>query len=227
MHEYVQKSISTTLPRRDLVLSGGELSQETAPLMSGNGPSSSRVICGSAALAVKTAGLGWCTASISRCSAFAVFTKENFVNRFVSQPRAIAATPAITATPNARRIQTLNAKERFMADNALLPANRAIPNETAAPSANDNNKNEDRTPGPGIAAPVKIKPRIGPAQGAHSRPVEMPRSKDFPIPPSSPGAVCILLPARTKGRLNTSAIDGKSRLNPRTMKINIATNRPP
>src|SRR5215469_8300069 len=148
MQEYVQKSIRTTLPRRALLLSGGEFSQLTALLKSGNGPSSPRATSGSAALAVTRAGRSGWTASIKRCSAFAVFTNENLVKRFVSQPSAMATTPTMTATPNARRIQTSNAKEHFIADKALLPAKRAIPRETAAPSANDNNKKDDRVPGP-------------------------------------------------------------------------------
>src|ERR1700724_863474 len=40
MHEYVQKLTSTTFPRSDLLLKGGELSQATAPSKLGIGPSS-------------------------------------------------------------------------------------------------------------------------------------------------------------------------------------------
>src|SRR5258708_38711256 len=40
IHEYVQKLTSTTLPRSALLLSGGELSQPTAPSKSGIRPSS-------------------------------------------------------------------------------------------------------------------------------------------------------------------------------------------
>src|SRR6185312_719077 len=38
-HEYVQKSITTTLPRRPAAVSGGELSHSTAPSSDGSVPS--------------------------------------------------------------------------------------------------------------------------------------------------------------------------------------------
>src|SRR5271156_6411760 len=195
--------MNTTFPLSDLLLSGGELSQATAPLKSGIGPSSLRAGSVSAALAARTAAafFGWNT-SIRCSSAFAVFTKENLVSRFVSQPRAIATTPIITATPNPRRIHTSNESERFRAEKTLLPVKSAIPREVAAPKAKDRSKNEDRAPGPCIAAPVKIKPRIGPAQGAQRSPVEIPSTKDFPIPVSADGPPCSLLPAFTSGRVN-------------------------
>ncbi len=67
-----------------------------------------------------------------------------------------------------------------MTESALLPAKSAIPREVAAPTAKDNSKKDERAPGPWIAAPVKIRPRIGPAQGAQSNPVEIPSTNDFP-----------------------------------------------
>ena len=66
----------------------------------------------------------------------------------MSQPRAIATTPMITAMPNPRRIQTSNESERFRAEKTLLPAKSAIPKEVAAPSAKDNSNNDERAPGP-------------------------------------------------------------------------------
>jgi hypothetical protein len=125
------------------------LSQAVAPLKSGRGPSSLRAGCASGALAAKTAaGFSERGASIKCSSALAVFTKENFVSRLVSQPRAIATTPMITATPNPRRIQTSNESERFRAEKTLLPAKSAIPREVAAQSAKDKSKNDERAPGP-------------------------------------------------------------------------------
>src|SRR6202161_3104347 len=114
--------MTTTLPRRDLVVKGGELSQPTAPLGSGMGPSSARTSTGSAALTGTSAGL--CAPSaLTKCSsALAVLTKENLVSRLVSQPRAMATTPTITATPRARRIQTSRDIERFMAEKTLYHA---------------------------------------------------------------------------------------------------------
>src|ERR1700738_1103327 len=105
MHEYVQKSMSTTLPRRELPFNGDEVSHDATRVSSGMEPSSERVGCASAA---GTRGIGadevGCRALIRRDSALAVFTKENFVSRFVSHPNAIATTPMITAAPRPRRI---------------------------------------------------------------------------------------------------------------------------
>ena len=39
MHVYVQKSTSTTLPRKPSVVSGGEFNHSTAPVMGGMVPS--------------------------------------------------------------------------------------------------------------------------------------------------------------------------------------------
>src|SRR5580658_7271088 len=171
--------MTTTLPRSCARVSGGELSQATAPLSSGMGPSSGRIGGGSAALTFDSAGFGAPSAWIRCSSAVAVLTKENFARRLVSQPSAMATTPMITAAPSARRIQRSKRRECFTVENTFFPAKSAIASEVAAPSAYDNNKNEERAPGPWIAAPVKIKPRIGPAQGAHSRPVEIPSRKDL------------------------------------------------
>src|SRR5271156_1109993 len=136
--------MSTTFPFRDLALRGGELSQATAPLKSGMGPSSSSVGSVSAALAAKTAaGFSGRNRSIKFSSAFEVFTKENLVSKFVSQPRAIATTPMITATPNPRRIQTSNESDRFGAEKTLLPAKSAIPKEVAARSAKDSKRKDE------------------------------------------------------------------------------------
>src|ERR1022692_884030 len=148
MQEYVQKSISTTLPRRELRVRGGELSHAIAPLRSGIGPSSPRTgegagagaRRGSAALTGTIPGVSGPIASIKCVSTLEVFTKENFVSRFVSHPSAIAATPMITATPRARRIHTSKNRDRFIAENTLLPARSAIPREVAAPRAKDRSK---------------------------------------------------------------------------------------
>src|ERR1700761_8313889 len=60
MHEYVQKSISTTLPRRPARVSGlfpGVLSQATMPVKSGAGPS-----FGSLAAAAFDCAVAWAAA---------------------------------------------------------------------------------------------------------------------------------------------------------------------
>src|ERR1700691_3829563 len=135
MQEYVQKSITTTLPRTDLLLSGGELSQPTAPFRSGIGPSSGSVGCDSAARTGTIPPFPGPSVPISCDSAFAVFAKEYFASSFVSQPSDMAITPMVTATPSPRRIQTSKDRERFIADNTFFPASSAMPREVAAPSA--------------------------------------------------------------------------------------------
>src|SRR6185312_14308776 len=117
---------------------------------------------------------------IRRSSVLLVFTKENLVRTVVSQPRAMATTPIMTATPMARRIHASQTRDFFIVANTLFPANRAIPKDVAAPSAKENRRNDVRAPGPWRAAPVRINPRIGPAQGAQSRPVEIPSRNDVP-----------------------------------------------
>src|SRR5580692_2895018 len=185
--------------------------------MGGIGPSSlSTREVDSAGAAART-GLAEAEAeAIIRCSStFPVFTNDNFVSRFASHPRARATTPMMTATPNPRRIQTSNDRDRFNAAKTLLPAKSAMPRDVAAPNANDSNKNEVRTPGPCIAAPVRIKPKIGPAQGVQSKPVEIPNKKDFPMPdPGDP--LWSPDPTRTSGRVRNSAKEGNSRVSPKT-----------
>ena len=148
MHEYVQKSITTTLPRRESRVSGAELSHAIAPLKAGMGPSSSRTSEESAAGTATIPGFSGPNVLIKCASAWEVFRKENFVSRFVSHPSAIARTPTITAIPRTRRIQTSNDRDRFMTESAWLPAKSAIPREVAAPTAKDSSKKDERAPGP-------------------------------------------------------------------------------
>ena len=66
---------------------------------------------------------------------------------------------------------------------------------------------------PASAAPVRIRPRIGPAQGAQSRPVATPSRKDGPIR-SCPAAASSAdwdsrAPSATSGRVSRSASAGK------------------
>src|ERR1700722_6218096 len=135
MQEKVQKSITTTLPRRDLLLNGGELIQPTAPLRSGIGPSSESAGVMSTGLTGTEAGFSGLRVPIKCSSALAVFTKENLLSRPVSQPSAMATTPTSTATPSARRIQTSKDSDRFIAENTFFPASSAVPREVAAPNA--------------------------------------------------------------------------------------------
>src|SRR5580698_7288723 len=103
--------MSTTLPRRPSVVNGEELSHVIPPGIVGIAPSSLRAGIGAAAMT----GFDDLTASIKCSSALLVFTKEILVRRFVSQPRARATSPMITATPRARRIHTSNDNDRFIA----------------------------------------------------------------------------------------------------------------
>src|SRR6202021_283879 len=135
MQEYVQKSITTTLPRRDLLLNAGELIQPTPPVRGGLGPSSESAGVVSAVLTGTTVGFLGPKVPIKFSSALAVLTKENLLSRPVSQPSAMATTPTSTATPRARRIQTSKDSDRFIAENTFFPARSAVPSEVAAPNA--------------------------------------------------------------------------------------------
>ncbi|MCY1412851.1 hypothetical protein D9M71_282690 [compost metagenome] len=81
---------------------------------------------------------------------------------------------------------------------------------------------------PCSAAPVSSRPRIGPAQGAQSRPVATPSSTD------APGRERALpwlpwerrLPAATNGRVNCSASFGNSSARPNNATNSKASQRP-
>src|SRR5471032_166651 len=144
MQEYVQKSISTTLPFRLAAVSGGELSHCTAPSSGGNWPSTGKVagadpvaaaiMAFEAAMAGAGAGLGL-NLSSSDCSSEVVLLFDTLVSKPVSRPRAMAATPASMARPRPRRIHSPAPSERFMAVNTLPPISRATASEVAAPAA--------------------------------------------------------------------------------------------
>src|SRR3984885_9375881 len=145
----------------------------------------------------------------------------------VSQPNQIAPPPTSTATPSPRRIHSSAPSDRFIAANTLFPASSASASEVAAPAANANNKNVVWALGPCKAAPAKINPSIGPAQGAHSNPVDTPSKTDRP----TLGACCEFCPwtcppSRTNGRLRYSAKFGNSNASPSTAKTTTAIHLP-
>ncbi len=80
------------------------------------------------------------------------------------------------------------------------------------------------------AAPVRIRPRIGPAQGAQSRPVATPSRSDGanePPPCSRASMVSDNRPPRaTSGRVRRSAKAGNSRVRPNRARSAIAAQRP-
>src|ERR1700678_1613143 len=114
---------------------------------------------------------------------------ERRVSTLPSQPNAIATTASNTAAPNARLIHSPVPRERFKPANTRPPARIAIAREVAAPAAYANNNAEVWAFGPEIAAPVRTRPRIGPAQGAHKNPVATPSSSEAAKTPfASPAA---------------------------------------
>src|SRR5882762_6928249 len=122
-------------------------------------------------------------ASISDCSSRFVPASDKRVSTLLSQPSAMAATASNTATPNVRRTHSPAPRNRLSAANTLPPARMAMANDVAAPAAYANNNAVVCAFGPEIAAPVRTRPRIGPAQGAHKNPVATPSSREGIHPP--------------------------------------------
>jgi hypothetical protein len=85
-------------------------------------------------------------------------------------------------------------KERLSMLNALPPASRATDRDVIVPDEYASNNNAVWVLAPSTAAPVRIKPRIGPAHGAQSNPVATPSSKDRDIPALTPSTwlECVL-----------------------------------
>ena len=122
----------------------------------------------------------------------------------MSQPVATTATPASTATPKPRRSHSPAPRDRLRTVNTRPPARRARPRDVAAPRAYATSTSEVLTLAPLSAAPaVRTRPRIGPAQGAHSNPVATPRTTEG----NSPGRAMVTVlcsdrrwPSATNGR---------------------------
>src|SRR6266850_3188116 len=234
MQEYVQKSISTTLPRRPSRVSGGELSQDVAPSSAGSEPSTGRPP-GADLLsnpAVGFASTGRRIAPIKDCSIRFVLASDNRVNTLLSNPNAIAATAINTATPSPRRTHSPAPSPLFNAPNTRPPARSAMANEAAAPAAYPNSSNVVCAFGPEIAAPVRTNPRIGPAHGAQSSPVATPIKSGRAIPVSAgeaagePLPAVSLFPSAMNGRASKSARWRDSSVNANTVRSTSATTRP-
>jgi hypothetical protein len=81
---------------------------------------------------------------------------------------------------------------------------------------------------PSNAAPVRIKPRIGPAHGAQSKPVAIPSRNDRKLPglESESGESARLLPNLTNGREIQSATVGSKSVTPKSAKTTSEAARP-
>src|ERR1700727_350497 len=103
MQEYVQKSTTTTLPRRATASSGGEFNQAVAPARDGKSPSTGSAFAVSACdatgvpamelLIAMVLAVGF-TPSISVCSNLLVLVVDRRASTVVSHPKAMATTPS-------------------------------------------------------------------------------------------------------------------------------------
>src|ERR1700722_2101467 len=244
MHEYVQKSTRTTLPRKSSGVSGGELNHEVAPPSEGISPSTGggpagwelAIIIGCPPVMVPLMAMVESAApfasreparSSSDCSRRLVPASDSRVSTVLSQPKAMATTASRMALPNARRIHSPALSERFKAAKTRPPAAMATPKDVAAPAAYANNKVVVCALGPEIAAPVRTSPRIGPAQGAHNRPVATPKSSDDPTPlwPSPDSEGMSRFPRATKGRASQSARRADNRVKAKAVRSSNANSR--
>ena len=144
----------------------------------------------------------------------------------MSSPKAIASAPTTTAPPSTRRIHSSAPSERFIAANTRPPSSSATASDSALPAAYASSNSEVWTLAPRSAAPVSIKPKMGPAHGAQSRPVATPSSSEDLGLPSAPAEVVSRLPSATNGRLSRSAKPGKSNASPNTSTSASAIHRP-
>src|ERR1700722_6381916 len=238
MHEKAQKSPTTTLPRKLSAVSGGEFSQSVAPANEGISPPMGKLPAGLAAdimacpsalvlliamvellmamfellmaIIAPPGAPAFCGLILSMrdCSRLFVPLSDKRVSTVESQPNTIATTASSTATPRPRLIHSPVPNDFFKSANTRPPASNATANEVAAPAAYANSSKVVRAFGPEIAAPVRMRPKMGPAQGAQSRPVAIPSSKEFSSVkrPAASGFACVSrLPSATKGRASQSA----------------------
>ena len=148
--------------------------------------------------------------SIRDCSRVFVPFSDKRVSTVESQPNRMATTATSTATPRPRLIHSPVPSDFLSRAKTLPPASSATAKDVAAPAAYANSSKVVRALGPEMAAPVRMSPRMGPAQGAQSSPVATPRSKACTSPNLPVPAVgCARrLPSATKGRANQSASRG-------------------
>src|SRR5262245_58905057 len=170
IQEYVQKSTSNTRPRKLAASSAGEFSQSLAQARLGMGPS---FVFGEDGAAL--------TPLSNRCSKGDVLASEIRVSTPVSSTDAMAATLASTAMPIPRRTHSSPSRDGRANRISRWPPNITRESANAAPEANDAKSPADCHVAPLRATPVRISPRIGPAHGAQSSPVDAPRSTARPI----------------------------------------------
>src|SRR5260370_16164910 len=105
----------------------------------------------------------------------------------------------------------------------------ATANDVAAPAAYANNNAVVCAFGPEIAAPVRTRHRIGPAQGAHKNPVATPSSSEGTNPTVAPAPAADginRLPTAPNGRAIQSASRRDSKVAANTVNSAIANRRP-
>src|SRR5215467_11313982 len=210
---------------------GGELIQSTAPdnasevpgFIFANPPDTTPEDCVEFSADFN---VGW-SRSTRPCSSEAVLESETRVKKPVSRPKAIATTEISTATPRPRLIHSPAPRERFMAVNTRPPTARASARDVAAPAAQAKSNSDMMMLAPFRTAPVKMRPSIGPAHGAHKNPVATPSRNEGSIGAScAPTELESLAPKFTSGRIARLAKLGKMSVNPRTARTITAIARP-
>src|SRR6478736_953323 len=165
-------------------------------------------------------------ASIRDCSTRLVLAKDSRVSRPVSHPAAIATTPASTATPSPRRTQSTAPRDFLKARSRPAPANTASARELIAPSAYAKSSSVVCVLGPLRAAPVSMRPRIGPAHGAQRNPVATPSAAEGSTLSDCPAPCSRRLPNATNGRASQSATRWESSATPNAASSTSASSRP-
>ena len=186
MHEYVQKSTSTTLPRSESSVRGFELNQVLIPLNSGATPKSSSPSV-SFTLAGSTSDEPGRSSSprtrSPRAPGAPSCSRAPSVWSLVSRPSAISTATATMAPPSTcrtsgawrRRGATLRPRRAASTSpSRTTPAPRAYARVTITADAVKCS----------VAATVATAAMIGPAHGVKRRPRLMPSRKP---PPTSPG----------------------------------------
>ena len=119
--------------------------------------------------------------------------------------------------------------ERFIAANTRPPTKSASASEVAAPREKTNNSSDVWALAPRSAAPVRMRPRIGPAHGAQSRPVATPSSSEGSTdasPSPCPALSDNRTPSVTSGLDKRSARVGNRSAKPNSASSAMAANRP-
>ena len=145
----------------------------------------------------------------------------------MSRPKTRATTPTSTAAPAIRRMPSAAGRKRRKAVAMPRPNNSAAASAVTAPAANTRSRMDVPRFAPFSAALVSSNPRIGPAQGAHRRPVPTPKAmgaktEGEPRLGSRPASRA---PRATTGLLMRSPTAGTSSASPKTASNAIAAYR--